>query len=66
MDIRMVKDFSVSDVIHELNKGKKIKCFKCNKGWYITKEGCIGKSHSFWCSECNDLLHVTPSDITVK
>ena len=61
----MEKDFSVAELIEKLRTGESVKCLKCGKGHYITSAEHIKTSHSFWCNNCNDILHVT-SAITVE
>lgn len=61
----MERNFSASEMIERLRTGEKIKCTKCGKGHYTTNKKYIETSHSFWCDNCNDLLHVT-SSVTVE
>lgn len=54
---------SVADLVERLRTGEKIKCLKCGEGHYVTNPEYISTSHSFWCDECNDLLHTTSDTI---
>lgn len=65
-DIKVEKDFNISDIIERLRTGEKIECFECKKGVYVTKQEYSKISHSFWCNKCGNLLHVTSSEFTVE
>ncbi|MCR5792823.1 MAG: hypothetical protein K6G65_06615 [Lachnospiraceae bacterium] len=59
----MEKDFNISETVERLRAGKKVKCRKCGKGYYVTNPDFITSSNNFWCDKCNDLLHIIPSVI---
>lgn len=62
-DIRMERDFDLAELISKLRTGETVKCLKCGKGHYITNAEYIKTSHSFWCDNCNDILHATSAII---
>lgn len=62
----MEENINVSALIEKLRTGEKIKCLKCKKGIYVTKQEYLNTSHNFWCDKCGDLLHVISSKITVE
>lgn len=61
-----IMETGVSDMVIKLRRGQEIKCLRCKKGKYVTKQGYTERAWSFWCDNCGDLLHVDPVESIVN
>lgn len=55
-----------TDIIQRLRSGEKIKCEKCDDGYFITDVKDISISHFFHCNKCNNHINVDDASVIVE
>ena len=51
------------ELIKRLQKGEKVLCEDCHKGYYITSAKDTSKSYEFACEKCGSVIRISPNII---